>query len=140
MKRPSRILHDEYPCLRGRFLKKEVSRLEKESFIERSDSHWSAQTVLVKQKDGSWRKCVDYRKLNEKKVKDTYPIPRIDDNLDALSGAKWFTTLDCNMAYHQVPMEEEDKLKTAFATPIGGLINSQQCLLAYVTLGRHFKG
>ena len=64
---------------------------------------------------------MDYRKLNDKTVKDVYPIPRIDDNLDALSEAKWFTTLDCNMAYHQVPLEEEDKQKTAFATPMGGL-------------------
>ena len=46
---------------------KEVSRLEKEGFIERSDRLWSAQTVLVKKKGGSWRMCVDYRKLNEKK-------------------------------------------------------------------------
>ena len=100
---------------------KEVSHLEKEGFIERSDSPWSAQTVLVKKKDGSWRMCVDYTKLNEKTVIDAYPIPRIDDNLDALSGAKWFTTLDCNIAYHQVPLEEEDKPKTAFATPMGDL-------------------
>ena len=109
------------PLFKRDILKNEVSRLEREGFIERSDSPWSAQTVLVKKKDGSWRMCVDYRKLNEKTVKDAYPIPRIDDNLDALSGAKWFTTLDCNMAYHQVPMEEEDKPKTAFATPMGGL-------------------
>ena len=72
-----------------------MSRLEKEGFIEKSDSPWSAQTVLVKKKDGTWRMCVDYRRLNDKTVKDAYPIPRIDDNLDALSGAKWFTTLDC---------------------------------------------
>ena len=57
----------------------------------------------------------------KKTVKDAYPIPRIDDNLDALSGAKWFTTVECNMAYHQVPLEEKDKPKTAFATPMGGL-------------------
>lgn len=109
------------PLFKRDILEKEIDRLKKEGFIEKSDSPWSAQTVLVKKKDGSWRMCVDYRKLNEKTVKDAYPIPRIDDNLDVLSGAKWFTTLDCNMAYHQVPLEEEDKPKTAFATPIGGL-------------------
>ena len=64
---------------------------------------------------------VDYRKFNDKMVKNVYPIPRIDDNLDALSGAKWFTTFDCNMAYNQVPLEEKDKQKTAFATPMRGL-------------------
>ena len=109
------------PLFKRHILEKEVNRLEKEGFIEKSDSPWSAQTVLVKKKDGSWRMCFDYRKLNDKTVKDAYPIPRIDDNLDALSGAKWFTTLDCNMAYHQVPLEEGDKPKTAFATPMGGL-------------------
>ena len=109
------------PLFKRDILEKEVNRLEKYGFIERSDSPWSAQTVLVKKKDGSWRMCVDYRKLNDKTIKDAYPIPRIDDNLDALSGAKWFTTLDCNMAYHQVPLEEKDKPKIAFATPMGGL-------------------
>ncbi|MCG8109893.1 MAG: hypothetical protein JAZ10_03920, partial [Candidatus Thiodiazotropha endolucinida] len=64
---------------------------------------------------------MSYRKLNEKTIKDAYPIPRIDDNLDNLSGSDWFTSLDCDMAYHQVPLEEEDKEKTAFATPRGGL-------------------
>ena len=65
--------------------------------------------------------CVDYRKLNKKTIKDAYPIPRINDNLDALSGSDWFTSLDCDMAYHQIPVAEEDKEKTAFATPRGGL-------------------
>ena len=72
-------------CLRGIFLKNEVSRLEREGFIE-----WSAQAV--KKKDESWRMCVYCRKLNEKTVKHAYTIPRIDDNLDALSGATWFTS------------------------------------------------
>ena len=117
-----------------------MSRLEKGGFIEKSDSPWSAQTVLVKKKDGTWRMCVDYRRLNDKTVKDAYPIPRINDNLDALSGAKWFTTLDCNMAYHQVPLDESDKPKTAFATPMGGFTNSKRCLLVYVMPQRHFKG
>ena len=62
---------------------------------------------------------VDYRKLYEKTVKDDYPIPRINDNLDALSGSIWFTGLDCDIAYHQVPLGKEDKEKSAFATPRG---------------------
>ena len=89
--------------------------------IEKSTSPWSSQLVLVQKKDKTWRVCVDYRKLNSRTIKDAYPICRIDDNLDALSGSVWFTSLDLNMAYHQVPMEKEDKEKTAFATPRGGL-------------------
>jgi hypothetical protein len=65
--------------------------------------------------------CVDYRKLNEKTVKDAYLLTRIDENLDTLEGAEWHTSLDLDMAYHQVPMMDEDKEKTAFATPRGGL-------------------
>ena len=100
------------PLFKRDILDNEVKRLEKEGFIEKSDSPWSAQTVLVKKKDGSWRMFVDYRKFNDKMVKNVYPIPRIDDNLDALGGAKWSTTFDCNMAYNQVPLEEKDKKKT----------------------------
>ena len=109
------------PIFKRDILDEEVKRLEEKGLIEKSNSPWSAQTVLVMKKDGSWRLCVDYRKLNEKTIKDAYPIPRINDNLDALSGSHWFTSLDCDMAYHQVPLAEEDKEKTAFATPRGGL-------------------
>lgn len=75
----------------------------------------------MKKKDGSWRVCVDYRRLNAITVNDAYPIPSIEDDLDALAGSKGFTTGDLNMAFHQVPMAEQDKKKTAFATPRGGL-------------------
>ena len=77
--------------------------------------------MLVRKKDNSWRMCVDFRKLNSKTVKDAYPIPRIQDNLDSLNGAQWFSSLDCGMAYHQIPLEVSDRPKTAFATPRGGL-------------------
>lgn len=69
---------------------------------------------MVKKKDGSWRMCVDYRKLNERTEKDAYPLTGIDEYLDALDGADWFTSLDLEMAYHQVPMLEEDKEKNSF--------------------------
>ena len=89
--------------------------------IEKSQSPWSSQLVLAQKKDKSWRVCVDYRRLNARTIKDAYPIPRIDDNLDTLSGSVWFTSLDLDLAYHQVPLRESDKEKTAFATPRGGL-------------------
>lgn len=76
---------------------------------------------MVQKKDKSWRMCVDYRKLNEQTIKDAYPLTRIDDNLDSLNGTEWFSSLDLDMAYHQVPLAEGDKEKTAFATPGGGL-------------------
>ena len=76
---------------------------------------------MVEKKDGSWRMCVDYRKMNEKTIKDAYPLTRIDENLDTLDGADWYTSLDLDMAYHQVPITDEDNEKTSFATPRGGL-------------------
>ena len=65
------------------------------------------------------RVCVDYRKLNLKTLKDAYPIPRIDESLDALHDVKWFSTIDLIAGYHQVAVAEEDRHKTSFTTPFG---------------------
>ena len=70
-------------------------------------------------KDGSLRRCVDFRLVNSLTIKDSYPLPRIDESLDALQGSVWFSTLDLSSGYWQVPMHPEDKEKTAFSTPYG---------------------
>ncbi|GBM22495.1 hypothetical protein AVEN_183934-1 [Araneus ventricosus] len=67
-------------------------------------------------KDESTRFCVDYRTLNEITIKDSYPLPRIDDTLDALNGSQWFSTLDLKRRYWQVGIQPEDREKTAFTT------------------------
>ena len=87
--------------------------------IELSDSPWSAPVVLVTKKDGGTRFCVDYRWLNLATVKDTYPLPRIDDTLDMLAGKRWFSTLDLASGYWQVSLSPEARCKTAFATHSG---------------------
>lgn len=73
----------------------------------------------LRKKGGSIRFCVDYRKLNEVNVKDAYPLPRINDDLDRLGGATLITTLDLYKGYWQVPLGQKDKPKTAFVTPDG---------------------
>ena len=102
-----------------REITKQVNEMLEKNILEFSDSPWSSPVVLVRKKDRTLRFCVDYRKLNAETKKDNYPLPRIDDALDRLSGAKFFTSVDCDQAYHQVEMEEADKEKTAFITPDG---------------------
>ncbi|KRY52588.1 Retrovirus-related Pol polyprotein from transposon [Trichinella britovi] len=87
--------------------------------IEPAEGPWSSPVVLAKKKEGSSRFCVDYRRLNEVTRKDAQPLPRIDATLDALAGAKWFTTLDLASGYWQVEVDKRDREKTAFATPLG---------------------
>jgi len=92
-----------------------VEDMKRQGVIEESQSPWVSPAVMVKKKDGSVRFCVDYRRLNAVTVKDSYPIPRIDDMLDRLSGNSWFSTLDLKSGYWQVKIRSEDKEKTAFS-------------------------
>lgn len=75
--------------------------------------------MFVHKKDGSLRMCIDFRALNKHTVKNRYPLPRIDDLLDQLRGAKVFSSLDLQSGYHQIRITEEDVPKTAFRTPFG---------------------
>lgn len=100
-------------------LEEELKKLLDNNLIEPSNSPWAAPVCLVKKRDGTVRFCVDFRKLNERTVKDAYPLPRIDDTLDTLNGGKWFSCVDLASGYFQVQCAEEDKHKTAFSTHKG---------------------
>jgi hypothetical protein len=75
--------------------------------------------VLVQKKDGTWRLCIDYQALNKIIVRNRYPIPWIDDLLDQLKGAKYFSKIDLKSRYHQVPIEPSDVWKTTFKSKEG---------------------
>ncbi|XP_014677900.1 PREDICTED: RNA-directed DNA polymerase homolog [Priapulus caudatus] len=91
----------------------------KDGMICPSSSPWASPVVLVTKKNGSPRFCIDYRQLNAATVKDAYSLPRIDDTLDSLAGAQWFSTLDLTSGYWQVDMDPRDAQKTAFSTSEG---------------------
>ena len=92
--------------------------------IRKSFSPWASAVVLVRKKDGGLWFCIDLRKLNNRTVKDGYSLPRIEDTLDCLHGAVWFSTLDLKSGYWQVELEEEAKPLTAFTV---GLLGFWEC-------------
>lgn len=100
-------------------IQKEVDKMLQKDIIEPSSSPWASPVVLVKKKDNTWRFCVDYRHLNNITKKDVYPLPRIDDALDCLHGAKYFSSIDLRSGYWQIAVDDMDREKTAFITPDG---------------------
>ncbi|XP_042072601.1 uncharacterized protein LOC106632647 [Haplochromis burtoni] len=109
-----RIPPSDYEAVRAH-----INQLLEAQVIRESSSPYASPIVLVRKKDGSLRLCVDYRLLNSKTRKDAFPLPRIEESLDALAGARWFSTIDLASGYNQVPVSEQDKPKTAFCTPFG---------------------
>ena len=129
----------------------ELQAMLNKGVIQPSTSPWASPLVLVRKKDGSIRFCADYRKLNAVTRKDAYPLPRIDETLDTLSGSVLFTTLDLLSGYWQVQVHPHDKEKTTVCTPEGlfefnvmpfGLCNAPatfQRLMDCVLAGLHWE-
>jgi len=108
-----------YPPHHKDEIEKQVQQLLTAGLITRSCSPFASPVLLVLKKDGSWRFCVDYRKLNAITVRNRFPMPIIDEILDELAGTKYFTKLDMRSGYHQVRMKPEDEYKMAFKTHQG---------------------
>lgn len=87
--------------------------------IRESQSPYSSPIVVVRKRNNEVRLCIDYRKLNLQTVKDAYALPNLEETFSALSGSKWFTVLDLKSGYYQLEVDEADKAKTAFVTPLG---------------------
>ncbi|CAF1442744.1 unnamed protein product [Rotaria sordida] len=100
-------------------LKKIIVQLERSNQIRPSSSPWSSPVLLIKKKDGDYRFVVDYRKLNSITTKDSFPIPTIESTLQQLAGNCYFSKLDLRSGYFQIPINENDKPKTAFITTTG---------------------
>ena len=100
-------------------LKTQLQELLDKGFIRPSVSPWGAPVLFVKKKDGSLRRCIDYRQINKVTVKNKYPLPRIEDLFHQLRGASIFLKIDLRSGYYQLWVKEVDVSKTAFRTRYG---------------------
>jgi hypothetical protein len=99
--------------------KQEFLKMEQEGLIRRSNSPWSSPLHMVLKKDGTWRPCGDYRRLNYITIPDKYPVPNIQDMSAKLSGCSMFSKLDFKKGYYQIPVAAADVPKTVVTTPFG---------------------
>ncbi|XP_011701743.1 PREDICTED: uncharacterized protein LOC105458270 [Wasmannia auropunctata] len=102
---------------------KEVDKMLDAGIIEPSNSEWSTPIVMVKKPNGSYRFCLDFRKLNSASKKDAYPLPYMNAILDKLRAARYISTIDLSQAYFQIPLEINSRELTAFTVPGKGLFH-----------------
>ncbi|KAK7922046.1 hypothetical protein WMY93_008948 [Mugilogobius chulae] len=100
-------------------VRKHLQELLDVGVIRESESPFASPIVVVRKKNGDVRLCIDYRKLNLQTIKDAYALPNLEESFAALHGSRWFSVLDLKSGYYQIEMDEADKAKTAFVTPLG---------------------
>ncbi|GJY47862.1 putative reverse transcriptase domain-containing protein [Tanacetum coccineum] len=115
-------------------LAEQLHELSDKGFIRPNSSPWGAPVLFVKKKDGSFRMCIDYRKLNKLTVKNRYPLPRIDDLFDQLQGSSIYSKIDLRSWYHQLRVREEDIPKTAFRMRYGHYEFQKLCSVPILAL------
>jgi transposase InsO family protein len=116
---PVSIRPYRYPPAIKDEIERQVQMMLDSGVIQHSDSPFSSPVLLVKKKDGSFRFCVDFRHLNAITAKSKYPVPIIEELLDELHGASWFSSLDLTAGYHQILLKPGEEPKTAFQTHTG---------------------
>ena len=112
--RPSRVSYKERVLIQDL-----VQNMLNDGIIEEANSPWSSRVVLAPKPNGGVRFCIDYRALNKVTVKDVHPLPVMDDLIGHLEGAKYYSTMDLEAGFWQIPVAECDRPKTAFVTPDG---------------------
>ena len=116
---PVRQRHRPLPPSQYKAVRDHIHSLMEEGIVRESGSPWASPVVVVQKKDSSIRLCVDYRRLNQLTHRDSFPLPRIEESLQALGGAKFFSVLDLTSGYYQVAVHPNDVEKTAFAVLFG---------------------
>lgn len=104
-------------------ISKQIGKMLEDGIIEETRSEWNSPVLLVPKKSANdkrkWRMVIDYRKVNEKLQDDKFPLPNIEEVINSLSGAKYFSHLDLSQGYYQCEIKPEDRKITAFTTPDG---------------------
>jgi dUTPase len=118
---PVKVLHRRIPPHQWEAVREYISTQSKTGVIRKSTSPYASAVVLVKKPDGTIRVCGDWRGLNTKTIKDAYPLPRINEALESLNGAKYFSSIDLAHGFLQCAIDERDMHKTAIRVGSAGL-------------------
>ena len=136
--KPVYLPHRQIPIQLQSEVRKCLEAWLKAGIIRPSKSPYASQVVIVRKKTGEIRLCVDFRKLNAISIRDSFPLPRIEEALQAVQAAIWFTSFDLAQGYLQLAMEEEDIQKTAFRAGSSGLFEFTRMPFGLTNAGASF--